>query len=143
MPVNIRCSSVANVFNYGFNLLYSASDTLDFIFWWICLLDFDYMTYDTFLGYDSIIYKKNDEVMNLDWNREWDLYKDKFEMTDGMRTKVDKFFTNIKSGKELYARLNVDHEAEKSIVIKPEGGHEECILESMGECPMSCIFWEE
>ena len=39
--------------------------------------------------------------------------------------------------------FNVDHEAEKSIVIKPEGGHEECILESMGECPMSCIFWEE
>ncbi len=38
-------------------------------------------------------------------------------------------------------RLN--HEIEKSKVIKPEGGPEDCILEAMSECPMSCIFWED
>ena len=31
---------------------------------------------------------------------------------------------------------------EKSIVIKPEGGPEALIEEAMGECPMSCIYWE-
>ena len=31
---------------------------------------------------------------------------------------------------------------EKSIVIKPEGGPEDLIEEAMGECPMSCIYWE-
>jgi len=33
-------------------------------------------------------------------------------------------------------------EAEKSIVIKPEGGPEELIQEAMLECPMSCIYWD-
>jgi ferredoxin len=37
-------------------------------------------------------------------------------------------------------RLN--HQTEKSEVIKPEGGPEGLIEEAMGECPMSCIFWD-
>ena len=37
----------------------------------------------------------------------------------------------------------LDKETEKSQVIKPEGGSEDCILEAMGECPMSCIFWKD
>jgi ferredoxin len=36
----------------------------------------------------------------------------------------------------------LNKETEKSQVIKPEGGSEDCILEAMAECPMSCIFWE-
>ena len=36
----------------------------------------------------------------------------------------------------------LDKEAEKSSVIKPEGGPEDLIEEAMTECPMSCIFWE-
>lgn len=38
--------------------------------------------------------------------------------------------------------FKVDMEAEKASVIKPEGGPEGLIEEAMGECPMSCIFWE-
>ena len=38
--------------------------------------------------------------------------------------------------------FKLDHAAEKSKVIKPEGGPEDLIEEAMGECPMSCIFWE-
>jgi len=30
----------------------------------------------------------------------------------------------------------------KAEVIKPEGGPEDLIEEAMGECPMSCIFWD-
>jgi ferredoxin len=38
--------------------------------------------------------------------------------------------------------FKVNTKAEKSIVIKPEGGQEELIQEAMLECPMSCIFWD-
>jgi ferredoxin len=38
--------------------------------------------------------------------------------------------------------FQLDHDAEKSRVIKPEGGPEDLIEEAMGECPMSCIYWE-
>ena len=35
----------------------------------------------------------------------------------------------------------LDEEAEKSRVIKSEGGPEDLIEKAMVECPMSCIFW--
>jgi ferredoxin len=38
--------------------------------------------------------------------------------------------------------FKINEETEKSEVIKPEGGSEELIEEAMGECPMSCIYWE-
>ncbi|MBW1768578.1 MAG: ferredoxin [Deltaproteobacteria bacterium] len=38
--------------------------------------------------------------------------------------------------------FQMDEDAEKSRVIKAEGGPENLIEEAMGECPMSCIFWE-
>ncbi len=33
-------------------------------------------------------------------------------------------------------------DTEKAIVIKEEGGDEECIEESMDSCPADCIFYE-
>lgn len=39
--------------------------------------------------------------------------------------------------------FELNHELEKATVIKPESGDENCILEAMGECPMSCIFWDD
>jgi ferredoxin len=36
----------------------------------------------------------------------------------------------------------LNKEIEKAEVIKPEGGPEDLIEEAMGECPMSCIFWD-
>ena len=38
-------------------------------------------------------------------------------------------------------KLNEDVEIAE--VIKPEGGPEDRIEEAMGECPMSCIFWDD
>ena len=38
--------------------------------------------------------------------------------------------------------FRIDHEMEKSEVIQPEGGPEACIEKAMGECPMSCIYWD-
>jgi ferredoxin len=39
--------------------------------------------------------------------------------------------------------FEMNHELEKSFVIKAEGGDEDCILDAMGECPMSCIIWDD
>ena len=39
--------------------------------------------------------------------------------------------------------FELDEEIEKSYVIKPEGGPEDLIGQAMGECPMSCIYWED
>ena len=39
--------------------------------------------------------------------------------------------------------FEVNEEIEKARVIKSEGGPEDLILEAMGECPMSCIFWDD
>jgi ferredoxin len=36
-----------------------------------------------------------------------------------------------------------DEESEKALVIKPEGGDEECIEEAIATCPVECISWEE
>jgi ferredoxin len=38
--------------------------------------------------------------------------------------------------------FKLDKEREKSEVIKPEGGSEECIEEAMEACPVSCIYWD-
>lgn len=38
--------------------------------------------------------------------------------------------------------FKINEDIEKSEVIKPEGGPEDLIEEAMGECPMSCIYWE-
>ncbi len=35
-----------------------------------------------------------------------------------------------------------DEEAEKAVVIKPEGGPE-CVEEAIDTCPVECIRWED
>ena len=36
-----------------------------------------------------------------------------------------------------------DEEKEIALVIKPEGGDEECIEEAIETCPVACTSWEE
>lgn len=38
--------------------------------------------------------------------------------------------------------FKLNKKAEKSEVIKPEGGPENLIEKAMAECPMSCIYWD-
>jgi ferredoxin len=35
-----------------------------------------------------------------------------------------------------------DEQAEKAVVIKPEGGLE-CVEEAIDTCPVECIHWED
>ncbi len=39
--------------------------------------------------------------------------------------------------------FEMDEEAEKAIVITPEGGDETCIQEAIDTCPTECIEWVE
>ena len=36
-----------------------------------------------------------------------------------------------------------DEETEKARVIKPEGGPEDLIEETIDTCPVECIYWED
>ena len=39
--------------------------------------------------------------------------------------------------------FEMDEASEKAIVIKAQGGDEECIEEAIDTCPVECIEWEE
>ena len=39
--------------------------------------------------------------------------------------------------------FEMDEDAEKAIVIKPQGGDIECIQEAIDTCPTECIEWED
>jgi ferredoxin len=38
--------------------------------------------------------------------------------------------------------FEMDEDAEKARVIRPEGGSEECIEDAIASCPDNCISWE-
>ncbi|MBE2278799.1 MAG: hypothetical protein IAE91_00270 [Ignavibacteriaceae bacterium] len=68
-----------------------------------------YITFETFIGENSIIYKKNGEVMRLRWDEEYYRFKNKnkdnWEIKD-IEDKVAEFMSKIKDGSVMYARLN-------------------------------------
>ena len=39
--------------------------------------------------------------------------------------------------------FGLNEETEKAVVLKPEGGAEDCIEEAIESCPVECIYWEE
>jgi hypothetical protein len=73
----------------------------------------DYITYETYIGNNSLVYKKNGAVMDFDWDIEYEKIKGKLEINDKVREQVHSFFENLKSGIEMYAVLNREHNASK------------------------------
>lgn len=71
------------------------------------------ITYETYLGNNSFIYKLNDEVMKLKWEKEMRNYYNKTVFTDENKKQVDEFFEGMERGKDMYARLNLEHSNEK------------------------------
>lgn len=65
-----------------------------------------YMTYETYMGENTLIYKKNDEVMLLDWEREMRDFYDSNAITENLNEAVDRFFSELRVGKHKYAILN-------------------------------------
>ena len=39
--------------------------------------------------------------------------------------------------------FGLNEDTEKAVVLKPEGGDEDCIEEAIESCPVECIDWEE
>lgn len=72
-----------------------------------------YMTYETYIGNNSIIYKKNGPVMDLDWSAEYKSFVSSFKPTAELRNRVAEFFDNLRQGKEMYAVLNTEHNDDK------------------------------
>jgi len=73
------------------------------------LRNINFMTFETFIGNQSIIYKKNDEVMNLNWDKEAEKYYSENELTPAKVIAVENHFHNIRNGKGMYAKLNDGH----------------------------------
>ena len=72
-----------------------------------------YMTYETYIGNNSLIYKKNGPVMDLDWSEEYRSYVKNFTPDDSIKLKVDGFFNDLQKGVGMYAVLNKGHRKDK------------------------------
>lgn len=72
-----------------------------------------YMTYETFLGQNSLIYKKNGEVMTLDWSERYNSFLENFALDEKARYNADSFFYDLRRGTILHSVLNTEHTAKK------------------------------
>ena len=71
------------------------------------------MTYETYIGNNSLIYKKNGPVMDLNWEDEYRSFIKNFTVDDQARLKVDGFFNELQQGVGMYAILNKEHRGDK------------------------------
>jgi len=69
----------------------------------------NYITQETYIGQDSWIYKKNDEVMKLRWDKEWDEFQ-KLPFMEEQENQAISYLNGLSKGKEMYDRLNMDIE---------------------------------
>lgn len=65
-----------------------------------------YITYENYMGSDTVIYKKNDEVMKLNWQNELRQYDFSKVSNSDLEERVSQFFSELKIGKHKYAVLN-------------------------------------
>lgn len=65
-----------------------------------------FMTYETYLGENTLVYKKNAEVMLLDWKEEMKAYYEKNDGVLEIEAGVKDFFSELRLGKHKYAVLN-------------------------------------
>ena len=77
----------------------------------------EYVTQETYIGQDSWIYKKNDEVMKLRWNKEWDDFK-AINLSTNQQEKAISYLEGLSKGKQMYDRLNHDYELEPDLKNK-------------------------
>ena len=67
--------------------------------------EIDYITHETYVGQNSWIYKKNDEVMKLTWTEQWKEFNKK-KLTEEQISKAQDFIEGLRHGKQMYAKLN-------------------------------------
>ena len=69
-----------------------------------------YMTYENYMGENTIIYKKDDEVMKFNWDKEMASGQDTGITKSEMTEKADRFFSELRVGRHKYAVLNRDQD---------------------------------
>lgn len=65
----------------------------------------DYVTHETYIGKNSWIYKKNNEVMKLNWDEHWESFKHQ-PLTSNQKEQAKNFIEGLRGGKEMYTKLN-------------------------------------
>jgi hypothetical protein len=75
--------------------------------------NYPFMTYENFYGNNSFIYKKNDEVMNLNWTKEFNLFVAGKRFPQDTENIAASFFSGLKKGEQMYAVLNKEHSDER------------------------------
>lgn len=73
----------------------------------------DFISYETFIGKESVIFKRNEEIMNLNWEEEERHYYAENPWKDEMMEFADQHFEAIERGKDMYALLNKEHKADR------------------------------
>ncbi len=69
----------------------------------------DYLTYETWGGEGSMIFKANDEVMRLRWTLEYEKFKENFVFSKVSERQVLDLFSGYREGIGLFAKLNEEH----------------------------------
>lgn len=77
----------------------------------------NYITQETYIGQNSWIYKKNDEVMKLRWDKEWMKFQ-KMPFLDKHKNKAINYLDGLTKGKEMYDRLNMDFKIDHDLKDK-------------------------
>ena len=77
-----------------------------------------YMTFENYMGEDTIIYKKNDEVMKLDWDEEMETRWRHNLTKEEIAAAADRFFSELRIGRHKYAILNREQDRRK---VNPYG----------------------
>jgi hypothetical protein len=72
-----------------------------------------YITYETYIGNNSLIYKKNGPVMDLNWSEEYNSFVKNFTPDASIKLNVDGFFNDLQEGVGMYAVLNTEHRNDK------------------------------
>ena len=76
--------------------------------------EIDYITHETFVGGDSWIYKKNDEVMKLTWEEDWKEFN-KLPFSEEQKEAATNFIEGLRFGKQMYALLNKQNPLPKEL----------------------------
>lgn len=77
-----------------------------------------YITYETYIGNNSLIYKRNGAVMDLDWEDDYRAFIRTFTEDNQKRERVREFFENMQKGVGMYAVLNREHSEDRISKVK-------------------------
>lgn len=73
-------------------------------------LKIPYMTYENYMGKNTLIYKKNGEIMNFRWDEEYNEFRVPQSLKPEIEEKVSRLFSELQVGKHAFGVLNTESE---------------------------------